>query len=542
MSVRRGRLANRSLLPGLFALALFLLPLSGPARAAAADFQLSADSIEHDLGAGIVTASGGVRVQLAEMEARGNLLRADLSTHILSMEGPVLVATPSGAVQGEDLRYAWDQRTGSLRNAQFASEGVRFSGGEAEFAASSWTLHDGLLTKCVYPTPEYALQAREIAVDPERQVAYIRGGRLALFGHTILPLPNLRLSLQDTEIGRLSRGNLPVPETGYDSERGYFLAQRQPLYLSDTTFVLAQAGYGSEEGARLGLSGLYTPSSAAAYRWDLVYQQRPPVADGLIRAEAAPAIHGTAEYELKDAAGRLKLGVEKKDDEARRDLTFLPRVEVSPRPVTVAGVTLVPTLEWANIQEEASGQAATRTLAGLSWSAAPRLSLPFALTFSGAEKQTWYGTGEALTTRVLSGAVTQPLTEALRLQTGVNVRQYTGRTPFVFDQPDRYSEGEVGLAWQSGGNTLYGAAAYDLAGWGTADGTRALPGQPAALKASAILASEGWRASAEVRYELGEKPHYSTAELELTRVLHCFEVTLSAEPVEKKIAFEVSFR
>lgn len=511
-----------------------------------AQLELSADVIEQSLEAGFVTATGAVTVRLPELTAEGATLSADLNRHTVAMPGPVTLITATGVLHGENLQYAWDARKGSLERVETVNQGIRLSGRQAEVSPTEWLLHDGLYTKCLLPTPEYAFLARDLRVDPETRVATARGVTLALFGHRLLPLPNLRFSLKDTPVGRMSRERLPVPSTGYDSARGYYVAEEVPVHLSDQAILLGGAGYGTKEGGRLTLSGLYTPTDTTTISLDARWIQR-DAGSGTPSGQPAPDLDGQAALSTSGYLGRLVLQAEDRDDDNGKDLAFLPRIAWTPPAIRLAGLTLTPAAEWAQIREAATGVQTQRQNGSLAW-ATPSFTLPAPaflpggarLSASGTLGAARYGTGDGLTTETLVATLRQPLTQAFALTAAYNRASYTGETPFAFDQPDRYTEGELGLGWRTGGNTLSFSAVYDLAS------TPGQPGpalnRPAALKGSASLTAGRWSLSSAARYELGDDPHYSELSLTLLRRLHCFDVSLKAEPLDQKFSVGVALR
>ncbi|MDI6869830.1 MAG: hypothetical protein QME79_00490 [Bacillota bacterium] len=535
----RNRGLRRSRLPGVLTLAaaLFLSLFLG--TGVAEELELSAESIEHASDTNVLTASGRVTLRLEGLEAQGESLEADLERHLVRMPGPVSLTTSAGTLTGENLQYAWDQQQGSLEQVETVNQGIRLSGREADVSPDKLVLRGSLFTKCLLPTPEYAFQAREVEVDPGKQVATARGVTLALFGHRLLPLPNLRFSLKDTPVGRMSRERLPIPTVGYDSDRGYFVHEEVPTHLSDQSIALVGAGYGTKEGGRVTLTALHAPSPSTTYRLNARFRQRTPEGSA---ATAGPDLDGMFEFSALSAIGQLTVTAEERDDEDHRgkDLTFLPRVELAPSPLDLGSMTLTPTLEWANIREGASAREASRGVVRLAWSASPRLPGRFTLDLSGDATQAWYGSGEVLNAGTLSVLLAHPLTADLSLETKYNYAQHVGATPFLFDEPDRYREGEIGLSWRRGADELSASVVYDLAR--VERGGFNSFANPAALKGTATLTAGLWRVGADLRYELGEAPHYSTLTLDLVRQLHCFELSLRLEPVEQRFSVRLALR
>ncbi|MGE5553663.1 MAG: hypothetical protein ACM3XZ_07045 [Betaproteobacteria bacterium] len=522
VSSRTRRRQSRWLLAAVLMCALFAWTASA---ASGEEFQLSAESIEHNLETDLLTASGQVDLRLKGLEARGELLKADLGRHVARMLGPVTLITSSDRVTGTNLHYAWDKQQGSLEQAETVTKGIRLYSQAADVSPGQLVLRDGLFTKCLLPTPEYAFLARQVEVDLKKEEAVARGVTLALYGRRVLPLPNLRFSLKDTPVGRMSRERLPIPTLGYDSKRGYFVADEVPVHLSDKAIALVGAGYGSIEGASLTLSGLYAPRESATLSLESRWVQN------------GSDLDGRAEFTTSGRGGRLVLRAQEEDDENGFDLAFLPQLAWEGQTLRRAGFALTPALDLALIRERASGAETWRQNAVFTWST-PSLRLPgrASLGATGSLRASRYGTDETLEGKTLTVRLDQPLSAAFTLETAYHHVGYRGTTPFAFDKPDPYTEGEVGLSWRQGGQTLSFSVVYDLA-QGPPE-----PGRPAALKGSAALVSGPWELTAGARYELEGKPYYSTLNLALVRHLHCFDVSLVADAVEKEFSLKVTLR
>lgn len=528
------RLLNSANLIGLALAAL--LAASLPAGAAEAPpiagLDLSAETIEY--APDTITASGQVNLKLEGLEAQGEELRANLGTHMVLMPGPVTLTTSSGVVTGESLAYSWDERRGSLAKVDTTTQGIRLTGQEADISEDALVLNGGLFTKCLLPTPEYAFLARQVEVDSEKSIVKASGVTLALWGHRVLPLPNLRFSLKDTPVGRMSRERLPIPTTGFDSTRGFYVAEEVPFYLSDEAIGLVGAGYGTKEGGRLTLSGLYTPSPATSYRLDARYRQHAAKEQTAGGDVPGSDLDGVFEFTTPTSFGRLTAGYEEAvDGDTGKDLSYLPRVDLAPPSFRAAGLSVTPSLQVAQIKEQASGQASHRAQAQISWSAAPKLPAPLSLGLAGTVRQAWYGTGTTLTAGTLGATLGYPVSGGVAAEIRLNSSQVTGATPFSFDRPDRYTEGETALTWRKSANYASVSAVWDLAGLGSGSGESSAVGKPAAAKASAALQSGPWDVNLQARYELGSAPYFSTLNLALTRRFHCFDVGLSVDRVNE---------
>ncbi len=190
----------------------------------------SADNVDYDSSADVVTAAGHVR-----MDTDGNYLAADRvvwnrKTGVVRADGNVVVVNPQGdKLVGEDVTLTDDLRDGTIRNLLVVLE----SGGR--IAADSGTRTDGItmLDNAVYSpcpvttpdgcpkNPSWKITATRVERDPATGRIKFRGGRLSLFG---LKLPLLPIfSVGDGGDGGGVTGAL-FPDIAYSSNNGLELA------------------------------------------------------------------------------------------------------------------------------------------------------------------------------------------------------------------------------------------------------------------------------------------------------------------------------
>jgi hypothetical protein len=489
-------------------------------------FELSAETIEHAMDQNRITASGNVELTVGDLAATGERLEADLTAQQVRMVGPVIVRTPEGVLEGSDLDYRWTEGTGSLKAVHTSVQGIKIAGREVRLQTDGLVLSDGSLTGCTLEKPDYLIAGKTIEIDPKTKTVDLSGASLYLFGHKVLPLPHLRFSLADSEAGRLSRSRLPMPATGYDSARGYYLSDEFPVLLSEQGILLLGAGYGSQERGRLTAGGLYSLSPATTLDFNARFIQSDAVSgqadlDGVVRLEA------------RTFGGKMELSYEDRDDDDGKDLIFRPSLTFTPAPVSFGLLKLEPSIGGALVEEKATGQKTSRLATSMAWST-PAFGLAGGkVTLNGTTEWAAYGTGQARLTGATNAGWARPVTSDLPFLANYASVQQAGATPFLYDRPERiYREGAVGLAVGPEDRRLALSAVYDLE-----TGLRRLQ----AVKGSLSVDSPNWEVAGDVRYELTEQ-RYSEATLALTRHLHCFDVELKYDPVEQKTSFGVELR
>src|SRR5688572_23325624 len=169
-------------------------PVANPE--AAIDF--SADVVEYDSEAEIVTASGRVR-----MSREGNFLAADRvvwrrETGEVTAEGNVVVVNPQGdKLVGERIVLADTLRDGTIDNLLVVLEsGGRIAATRATRAGERTILDNAVYSPCPVTTPEgcprnpsWKITAARVVQDSGRNRIRFEHGRLELFGLTLPLLP-----------------------------------------------------------------------------------------------------------------------------------------------------------------------------------------------------------------------------------------------------------------------------------------------------------------------------------------------------------------
>jgi len=173
---------------------------SGPAPAANAEpaIDFSADLVEYDSDAEIVTASGRVR-----MSREGNYLAADRvvwrrETGEVIAEGNVVVVNPQGDKLVSDKVVLTDTlRDGTIDNLLIVLEsGGRIAAQRATRVGERTTLENAVYSPCPVVTPEgcprnpsWRITATRVVQDSARNRIRFEHGRLELFGLTLPLLP-----------------------------------------------------------------------------------------------------------------------------------------------------------------------------------------------------------------------------------------------------------------------------------------------------------------------------------------------------------------
>ncbi len=214
--------------------------LPGPVAGAAppADpklVQFSADQLQYDSDADVVTAVGEVR-----MAREGNRLRADKvvwnrKTGRVVATGAVAVASPQGDVAyGDSIELTDSLKDGVVDNMLVVLDrGGRFAAARGTRAEDgTLSLHRAAFTPCSVTNPQgcpkepsWKITALRVTYRPERGRIYFVDGRFHLFGLPTLPLPKLSVP-----VGDKSDSGLLNPDLRYSRVNGLELTV--PYYLA----------------------------------------------------------------------------------------------------------------------------------------------------------------------------------------------------------------------------------------------------------------------------------------------------------------------
>lgn len=199
-----------------------------PQNALESSIEFSADQVNYDSAADVVTASGAVR-----MSREGNYLAADQvvwdrKSGEVRAQGSVVMVTPQGdKLVGEDVVLADTLRDGTIHNLLIVLEsGGRIAAAQGKRMGDVTTLENAIYSPCpvTSPTgcprrPSWSITATHVIDDPAHERVQFQGGRLQLFGITLPLLPVFSIGTgSDGTTGVL------VPDISYSTKKGFELA------------------------------------------------------------------------------------------------------------------------------------------------------------------------------------------------------------------------------------------------------------------------------------------------------------------------------
>lgn len=194
--------------------------------------QFSADDLEYDSGADVVTANGDVR-----MYREGDRLRADKvvwnrKTGQVVASGNIVVSNPGGdAAYGDSIELTDSLKDGIVENVLVVlDQGGRLAADRGTRKDGIVTLEDAAYTPCNVVNsagcpkePSWKITAARVVYNPERKRIFYRGARISLFGFTSIPLPAL-----SNPVGDGADSGFLTPDIRYSRTNGFEYAQ--PYY------------------------------------------------------------------------------------------------------------------------------------------------------------------------------------------------------------------------------------------------------------------------------------------------------------------------
>ena len=189
----------------------------------------SADTIDYDFEADVVTATGDVILNREGYRLRADRIVWNRQTGAVDASGGVRTVSPEGDVVYSDAVTLTDSlRDGAVENLLLVlNDGSRLAARRGtRFADGSMSLDVAAYTACAVTTPDgcpknpsWQIKAVEVRYDPVRERVSYEGARIELFGLPVIPLPGLSHPIDGAE-----RSGLLVPDLTISSSNGVSVA------------------------------------------------------------------------------------------------------------------------------------------------------------------------------------------------------------------------------------------------------------------------------------------------------------------------------
>ena len=190
--------------------------------------QFSADLLEYDINADVVTASGNVRLYRRDDRLRADKVVWNRTTGEVVATGNIAVTNPQGDVAYGDRIVLTDSlRDGVVENMLVvleqggrlaAQRGTRDANGVISLEHAAYTPCSVTTSTGCPREPSWKITAVRVTYRPDRHRVYYKGAQLDLFGLT-LPLPSFSHPIGDT-----ADSGFLAPDIRYDRTNGVEIA------------------------------------------------------------------------------------------------------------------------------------------------------------------------------------------------------------------------------------------------------------------------------------------------------------------------------
>ena len=225
-------------------------PAEAPAPAQEDQIQFSADTLEYETDADIVTASGEVRMARQTERLRADKVVWDRKSGKVTASGDVAVTNANGDIAYGDSVELTDTLKGGVadnmlivlaRGGRIAAErGTRQEDGTASLAEAAYTPCPVVDSEGCPKEPSWKITAVRVTYRPERNRIYYSGARFHLFGLPALPLPTFSHSFDGANDSGLLQPSLRINRVnGLEVAVPYYFAMGPDEGLTVTPHVFS---------------------------------------------------------------------------------------------------------------------------------------------------------------------------------------------------------------------------------------------------------------------------------------------------------------
>lgn len=196
--------------------------------------QFSADTLDYDSDADIVTASGDVRMYREADRLRADKVVWNRKTGMVTATGNIVITNPGGdQAYGDTIELTDSLKDGVVANMLVVLDrGGRLAAERGSRADGIITLDNAAYTPCAVTNaancpkePTWKITAVRVVYNPDRQRIYYKGARISVFGIASLPLPAF-----SNPVGNDAHSGLLNPDIRYTRTNGFEYAQ--PYYIA----------------------------------------------------------------------------------------------------------------------------------------------------------------------------------------------------------------------------------------------------------------------------------------------------------------------
>lgn len=208
---------------------------------------VTSDHMRYHDDTGDIIAEGNVVITQGTQKLSAAVVEGNSKSGDVHVDGRALyevLGKDNIAITGGPVVYNWVQRKGSIEEPKGHIDDKLIHGESIELLPDKYVVHEGRVTRCTKEdNPHYCMIADRIEIIPgQKMTAY--HVKVQLLGHTLYSQAKYTKSLRP---GEEDEGAL-VPDVGYNSDNGAYVAQRFNYPLTEKVTAFADIGWYSRHG------------------------------------------------------------------------------------------------------------------------------------------------------------------------------------------------------------------------------------------------------------------------------------------------------
>lgn len=226
---------------------------------------LAADDFEFGMDLRSFSAEGKVRIVRDTDVITADRVTGDLMTGDISATGNVHFISADRTLTGESFIYNYQTRNGVAHSASGTAGPLFFSGSEIKAEDGIYHIAKATFTTCNLAKPHYHLAAKEIIIEPGKQVTAYKVS-IYIMGTKIISAPKYKIGL-----AKGSGSKSLLPSIGYSGRFGYFTSYSFDLDKGPKTDSSLELRLSSKFGVQGGL--MYDRINGHPYFARLTYRE-----------------------------------------------------------------------------------------------------------------------------------------------------------------------------------------------------------------------------------------------------------------------------
>lgn len=416
---------------------------------AVGQMRIQADSaIKYDIDGRTFVAEPHAKITYNDITLTADRIEGYTETGDIHAHGNVVFKSNARNLKGDTFEYNFKTGVGDAKNASAEANGIYFTGVEIRSDDKKYTLLSSRFSGCNAPVPHYYLMAKEIVVEPGKQLVASKVA-LFLYGRKIVSMPRLKVKLTEP---REHKTNV-IPPISFTPRNGLQVGREFDLSPDTKTSCTLAVGVSSRHLLEGGLFYEKTPYGPLYAR----ATYRVPVSEG---TQAGTLVSRYPEIGLRFAGGKDAERV----DTSKRSINLFTGVPSTLAPSQSPGeLNHLVEIGYGYFMEEPSTTKGSRFDGRfVAWLNPIVLDSKTAFSPGVMARYSRYGVGQNYTTLGFRGTIGRRLGPRSSLELTYANLQMRGETPFDFDRNELSEELNVKVKFPFAGMQWGLGPRYDL--------------------------------------------------------------------------------